>query len=149
MGIVQRTRPFFNFTAAGTMATIATTTLTNRPITLEEDQAIAKPQTCKQKHTKNQRICAAVSRTCWRFTSASGCTSARLVTRKKSLFIEGLKTVKLKYGLTQEKIIRYVQSGKHFGVQLCNIETPEKLKPTFEEFSPIFKNTMVSRHDIG
>jgi len=68
---------------------------------------------------------------------------------KKKTFIEGLKTVKLKYGLTQEKIIRYVQSGKLFGVLLCNIETPEELKPTFEEFCPIFKITMVSRHDIG
>jgi len=57
-----------------------------------------------------------------------------------------------------------VQNGKLFGVLLCNIETPEELKLTFEEFCPIFKfsktprilpyfqifeNTMVSRHDIG
>jgi len=68
---------------------------------------------------------------------------------KNKKFIKGLKTVNLKYGLTQEKIIRYVQNGKLFGVLLCNIETLEELKPTFEEFCPIFKNTMVSWHDIG
>ena len=31
---------------------------------------------------------------------------------------------------------------------LCDIETPEELKPKFEEICPIFKNTMVSRDDI-
>jgi len=61
--IVQKARQFFKFTAAGTVATIAPATPTNRPIKLEEDLAIEKPQTCKQKHKKNQRICAVVSRT--------------------------------------------------------------------------------------
>ena len=32
---------------------------------------------------------------------------------------------------------------------LCDIETPEELKPKFEEFCPFFKNTTVSRDDIG
>jgi len=32
---------------------------------------------------------------------------------------------------------------------LCDIETPEELKLKFEEFCPMFKNTMVSRDDIG
>jgi len=31
---------------------------------------------------------------------------------------------------------------------LCDIETPEELKPKFEEICPIFKNTMVSRDGI-
>ena len=64
-------------------------------------------------------------------------------------FIEGLKTVKPKYDLTQEKIIRDLQNGKLFDMLLCDIETPEELKPKFEEFCPIFKNTMVSRDDIA
>jgi len=67
----------------------------------------------------------------------------------KKKFIEGLKTVKPKYDLTQEKIIRYVQNGKLFGILLWDIETPEELKPKFEEFCPIFKNNMVPREDIG
>ena len=83
--IVQKARQFFKFTAAGTMATIALAKPTNRPMKLEEDLAIEKPQTCKQKHKKNQRICAVVSRTWWRFTSASECTSAGLVTWKRGL----------------------------------------------------------------
>jgi len=32
---------------------------------------------------------------------------------------------------------------------LCDIKTPDKLKPKFEEFCPIFKNTTVSWDDIG
>ena len=42
-----------------------------------------------------------------------------------------------------------MQNGKLFGMLLCHIETPEELKPKFEEFCPIFKNTVVSRDDIG
>jgi len=60
-----------------------------------------------------------------------------------------LKTVKPRHDLTQEKIIRQVQNEKLFGTLLCDIETPEKLKLKFEEFCPIFKNTMVSRDDTG
>jgi len=63
--------------------------------------------------------------------------------------VDGLKTVKPRHDLTQEKIIRLVQNGKLFGTLLCDIETPEELKPKFEEFCPISKNTMVSRDEIG
>ena len=68
---------------------------------------------------------------------------------RKKKFIEGLKTVKPWYDLTQEKIIRDVQNGKLFGMLLCDIETPEELKLKFEEFCLIFETTMVSRDDIG
>jgi len=68
-------------------------------------------------------------------------------TKKK--IIEGLKIVKPKYDLTQERIIIQVQNGKLFGMLLCDIETPEKLKLKFEEFCPILKNTMFSRDDSG
>ena len=70
-------------------------------------------------------------------------------TSETKKFIGGLKTVKPKYDLTQEKIIKDAQNGKLFGMLLCDIETPEELKPKFEEFCPIFKNTMVSRDDMG
>jgi len=67
----------------------------------------------------------------------------------KQKFIDGLKTVKPRHDLTQEKIIRQVQNGKLFGMLLCDIKTSDELKPKFEEFCPIFKNTMVLRDDIG
>jgi len=67
----------------------------------------------------------------------------------KRTFINGLKTVKPRYDLTQEKNIRDVQNGKLFRMLLYDIETYEDLKPKFEEFCPIFKNTTVSRDDIG
>jgi len=56
-------------------------------------------------------------------------------------FVDWLKTVKPRYDLTQEKIIKKVQSGKLFSMLLCDIETPEELKPKFEEFCPIFDFT--------
>jgi len=85
MVIAQRARAFFNFTATATTATIAPTTPTKRPVQLKKDLATEKPQTCKRKHKKNQRICADVSRTWWRFTSASGCTTTRPAPRNRSL----------------------------------------------------------------
>jgi len=45
----------------------------------------------------------------------------------------------MKYDLTQEKIIRYVQSGKLFGILLCDIETPGELKAKFDEFAQFSK----------
>jgi len=66
----------------------------------------------------------------------------------KQKFVNGLKTVKPRRDLTQEKIIRQVQNGTLFGMLLCDIETPEELKPKFEEFCPVFIYTMVSRDDI-
>jgi len=57
----------------------------------------------------------------------------------KQKFVDGLKTAKPRHDLTQEKIIKKVQNGKLFGMLLCDIETPEELKPKFEEFYPIFK----------
>jgi len=65
-------------------------------------------------------------------------------TKKK--FVDGWKTVKPRHDLTQEKNIRQVLNGKLFGMLLCSIETPEELKPKFEEFCPIFKNSMVLRY---
>jgi len=84
MVIVQRARPFFNFTAAGTMATIATTTPTNRPITLEEDQAIAKPQTCKQNNLRDCVENLEIYECKW----VDQCKT----NEKNKKFIEGLKT---------------------------------------------------------
>jgi len=147
MAIVQRARPSFDFMAAGTTATIAPTTPTNRPIKLEEDLAIEKPQTCKRKQEKSAylRGCVENLMEIYEYEWMHQCKTSD----RKKKFIEGLKTVKPWYDLTQEKIIRDVQNGKLFGMLLCDIETPEELKLKFEEFCLIFETTMVSRDDIG
>ena len=46
-------------------------------------------------------------------------------------------------------ILKRVCEGKFFGFIECDIHTPDHLKEKFSEMPPIFKNTFVSREDIG
>ena len=54
-----------------------------------------------------------------------------------------------KRALRAESLLEQIRSGKLFGYVQCDIEVPEELKEKFANFSPIFKNTNVGRHDIG
>ena len=51
--------------------------------------------------------------------------------------------------LTQEEILIKVENGTLFGMVQVDIHTPEHLKKEFEEMTPIFKNKLVSREDVG
>ena len=51
--------------------------------------------------------------------------------------------------LREENLLEEIKSGKLFVYVQCDIEVPEELKKKFANFPPIFKNTNVSRHDIG
>ena len=42
-----------------------------------------------------------------------------------------------------------VKSRRLFGYVQCDLKVPEHLKAYFANFPPIFKNTVVSRNDIG
>ena len=46
-------------------------------------------------------------------------------------------------------IIRFVKEKKFFGLVQCDIKVPPHLENYFEELQPIFKNTKISRNDIG
>ena len=39
--------------------------------------------------------------------------------------------------------------GRLFACVQCDIEVPEHLRDCFSNFPPVFKNTVVSRDDIG
>ena len=54
-----------------------------------------------------------------------------------------------KIKVTQNEIIEGVKKGSIFGLVCVDIETPEELKDHFSEMTPIFKNTLVSRDDVG
>ena len=54
-----------------------------------------------------------------------------------------------KRSLAAEQLLEEIKEGKLFGDVQCDIEVPEKLGATFANFSPIFKNTLVSKSDIG
>ena len=47
------------------------------------------------------------------------------------------------------EVIKQVEDGSLFGMLLVDIRTPESLKHKFRDLPPIFKNTQVSREDIG
>ena len=51
--------------------------------------------------------------------------------------------------VTQASILEKVKSGELFGLVQCDIHVPDNLKPYFEDLPPLFKNTNVSREDIG
>ena len=51
--------------------------------------------------------------------------------------------------LTQDQILSAIRNESLFGVVECDIRVPDPLKPNFAEMCPIFKNTEISREDIG
>ena len=51
--------------------------------------------------------------------------------------------------LSEEKLLHGIIDGRLFGYVQCDIEVPEHLRDYFSNFSPIFKDTAVSRDDIG
>ena len=51
--------------------------------------------------------------------------------------------------LSEEELMQRIIDGRLFGYVQCDIELPENLSDYFSIFPPIFKNTVVSRDDVG
>ena len=51
--------------------------------------------------------------------------------------------------LSEEQLLQGIIDGRLFGYVQCDVEFPEHLRSYFSNFLPIFKNTVVSREDIG
>ena len=51
--------------------------------------------------------------------------------------------------LAAEQLLEEIKKGKLFGYVQCDFEVPENLRSNFNNFPPIFKNTLVSKSDIG
>ena len=51
--------------------------------------------------------------------------------------------------LSEEQLLQGISDGRLFGYVQCDIEVPEHLRDYLSNFPPIFKNTVVSRNDIG
>ena len=64
-------------------------------------------------------------------------------------FLKNLKTVTPKRQLSFQKILERIEDESLFGLAIVDIHTPEELKPEFDEFPLIVKNTLVPREDIG
>ena len=54
-----------------------------------------------------------------------------------------------KWNMTQNEILAGVIDGMLFGMIECDIHVPPELRPYFSEMQPVFKNTTVTRDDIG
>ena len=50
---------------------------------------------------------------------------------------------------TEQQLLEGMKNGNLFGYVQCDIEVPENLRTNFANFPPIFKNTLVSKNDIG
>ena len=51
--------------------------------------------------------------------------------------------------LSEERLMQEIKSGKLFGYVQCDLKVPEHLTAYFANFPPIFKNTVISRNDVG
>ena len=51
--------------------------------------------------------------------------------------------------LREEQLLEGIKKGSLVGYVQCDIEVPEILRVNFANFPPIFKNTLVSKNDIG
>ena len=51
--------------------------------------------------------------------------------------------------LAAEPLLEEIKYGKVFGYIQCDIEVPENLRAKLANFPAIFKNTLVSKNDIG
>ena len=51
--------------------------------------------------------------------------------------------------LTEQQLLEGKKKGNLFGYVQCNIDVPESLRANFSNFPPVFKNTLVSKNDIG
>ena len=51
--------------------------------------------------------------------------------------------------LAAEQLLEEIKKGKLFGYVQCDIEVRENLRVIFANFPPIFKNTLLSKNDIG
>ena len=54
-----------------------------------------------------------------------------------------------KWKMTQQQIIAAVVDGTLFGMVECDVRVPDNLREYFAEMQPVFKNTTVTRDDIG
>ena len=51
--------------------------------------------------------------------------------------------------LAADQLLEEIKNGKLFGYVQCDNEVPENLRSNFNNFPPIFKNTLVSKNNIG
>ena len=54
-----------------------------------------------------------------------------------------------RWKMTQQQIIAAVIDGTLFGMVECDVRVPDNLREYFAEMQPVFKNTTVTRDDIG
>lgn len=79
----------------------------------------------------------------WSFRLRTDPLTSQFVTHYRGTLIRPPKSLALR------NILRGFQNGELFGFALVDISVPSHLKEHFKEFPPIFKNTVISREDIG
>ena len=79
-----------------------------------------------------------------------GSASGGYLTRQPiSLKNISVKNFPYKRSLTEHQLREHIKRGNLLGYFQCDIELPKSLSPKFAYFPPIFKNTLVSKNDIG
>ena len=81
-----------------------------------------------------------------KFGSVSGGVSIKLMLQSKAT---SEKKFPYRRPLSEEALLQGIIDGHFFGYVQWDIEVPEHLRDYFSNFPPIFKNTAVSRDDVG
>ena len=76
----------------------------------------------------------------------NGGQKLKMILPQNSLFV---LIFPYKLPLTHDNLLNQIRTGSLFGYVQCDLEVPDELKSKFADFPPIFKNTEVSRNDIG
>ena len=90
-----------------------------------------------------------IQQKCYQIVGMWECDWRSLYKFDASVEIHLRKNVLYRRPLSEEGLIRVIIDGLLLGYVQCDIEVPEHLRDYFSNFPLIFKNTAVSRDDIG
>ena len=68
---------------------------------------------------------------------------------KVKTLLQNFNFLKPIYGVIEPNLLSTIQNDKIFEMVLCDVKTPQHLKPYFTEFCPSFKNIKVGRENFG
>ena len=109
-----------------------------RPSPTEEDVKRGSRRRESYKQEKGFTVIEMWECECWRLYK----TTANVKIHIREIFPD-------RRSLTEQQLLEGIKKGSPFGYIQCDIEVPENLRVNFANFPPIFKNTLVSKNDIG
>ena len=72
------------------------------------------------------------------------------VDREAKALCDGVEVLPdTRHEVSKETIVNEIKKGKMFGLAVVDIHVPDELKHVFSELQPVFRNTTITKNDIG